>query len=252
MISHDRAHALIDAFQDGELSAVESAEFEAHALECVLCRDALDRRRALLDRLHRAALRYPIPADAERRLRGSLRASPPSAWYRRLPSLPLPAAFAVALLLTVGAFLAGQLSGEQRTAADAFSGAHVRSMLAEARVEVLSSDHHTVRPWFTGRLSFAPPVPELGGDGYSLVGGRIDYVEHVRCAALVYRAGAHWITVFVAPTDLGRWAGARRTGEDGYRVIRASTADFRVVTVTDLSDTEAERFVSRWLAAATG
>ncbi len=252
MMSHDQAHPLIDAFLDGELGAVESADFEGHARQCRQCQDLLAARRALLERLRRAPLRYPLPAGSERRLLASLPAAPAPRARRMLSSLPLPAALAASLVLAVGAYWAGHRHGDSRLAAEAFASAHVRSMLAEARVEVLSSDHHTVRPWFTGRLSFAPPVPELAADGYSLVGGRVDYVDHVRCAALVYRAGAHWITVFVAPNDSGWRSGDERTREDGYQVIRASTGTFRMVTVTDMADAETRRFVDRWLAAAAG
>ena len=128
--------------------------------------------------------------------------------------------------------------------------AHVRAVLSTRDVDVRSSDHHTVRPWFAGQLPFSPPVPELAGGDVELIGGRVDYVNHMRVAALVYRRGNHTIDVFVWPHDTGRGAPTSGSAIDGYHVETAQAGEFHAAMVSDMSVAELREFRDRWVQAA--
>ena len=123
----------------------------------------------------------------------------------------------VAVVWSVGLFLALP-SAEDRVADDVVSS-HVRAMLSNRGIDVASSDQHTVKPWFNGKLDFAPPVSDLTGDGFPLVGGRLDYLDHRPVATLVYRHRLHTIDVFVSPARKGE-ASAKTFARQGYNVLR--------------------------------
>jgi anti-sigma factor RsiW len=198
--------------------------------------------------------RYKAPPGLERRLRQSLARERPSAWSRLWASFnraaPLVASFAG------GAFLASALWLTQGAALDAAEveqqvvASHVRSLMADHLTDVASSDRHTVKPWFTGKLDFAPPVVDLAAQGFPLVGGRLDYVQERPVAALVYQRHGHTINVFVMPTREARF-GKPRAGEanHGYAIEQWQAGGMRFWAVSDLGADELRAFAALLKAA---
>ena len=165
-------------------------------------------------------------------------------WYWRAPAL---AAASLALLLLGAAIGRWALppASEYAAAGDAAArdalAAHVRGLLSERSIDVASSDRHTVKPWFEGRVELAPPVEDLTADGYRLVGGRVDFVGGRRVAALVYRHRLHALTLFVGPAQTGI---AGPVAAQGYRVIHWNQGGMSFWAVSDLEAADLQRFAA--------
>src|SRR5439155_13284663 len=121
---------------------------------------------------------------------------------------------------------------------------HVRATLGNHRVEVASSDQHTVKPWLSARLDYSPPVRDLAREGFALVGGRIDYLDRRPVAALVYRYRDHMIDVFVRPPTTHAPPAALRTVR-GFNVAHATGSGMDWLAVSDLNAAELSNFVAR-------
>jgi len=104
-------------------------------------------------------------------------------------------------------------------------------------VDVTSSDQHTVRPWFNGKIDFAPPVADFAASGFPLVGGRVDYIGGRPVAALVYRHDRHLVNVFIWPAG-GAPAGQQEFSSQGYHLVRWNDADLEYWAVSDLNARE--------------
>jgi anti-sigma factor RsiW len=196
-------HKLRSFYLDRELGAEEVALFEAHLRDCGDCRTACARERALSTSLKRELRQYRAPLELRDRVRRDLDAKTarPVTQLRYLARGWNPIALAASLLLAVitssaltSAYLAG--SDDDHVVAEVVSS-HVRSLMADHLTDVASSDKHTVKPWFTGKVDAAPPAVDLAAAGYPLIGGRLDYVDAKPCAALVYRHDKHVINVLV-------------------------------------------------------
>ena len=206
----------VQAEFDGELDAVSAAEVERHREHCAECR-ALHRDLAELhDALRRDLPFERAPSTLQHRVTAALddedaRAPAPkraTTWRRPfwigltsgIGTAAAAAALALSLLVTPAA--------TDVTVNELLSG-HVNSLLSNHLIDVASSDHHTVKPWFAGNADVSPPVADFAAQGYSLVGGRVAYVEHQRAAVVVYRHGAHVINVFTWASAGKSVAGAR-------------------------------------------
>ena len=159
----------------------------------------------------------------------------PARW---LGAAALLAAIAVAALVVLRLVPAG---GADNRIAEEVLSSHVRSLLASHLTDVASSDQHTVKPWFDGKLDFAPPVVDLASDGFPLVGGRLDYLDNRRVAALVYQRRRHLINLFVWPG--GAEMAPRDVIQQGYQLVAWSHAGMTFWAVSDVSADDLRAFV---------
>ena len=248
-MNHDETQPLLEAFLDDELDVATTVAVEAHVQSCERCTVWLADRRQLSARLRAAPLRYQIPAEHLSRLRRSLSQESPQS-RRMFGRWPLAAAASV--VLAIGGFLIGHLLPRPTELGDELISAHVRADLSLHALDVESSDHHTVKPWLSSQLPFSPPVPELYAQGDSLLGGRVDYLDHARVAVLVYRHGNHQVDVFVWPTSAEHRPPPPTAAADGYHIVGTNIGGFYVAMTADMSAEELLAFAARWSAAARG
>jgi anti-sigma factor (TIGR02949 family) len=231
---------LLDAYIDLELEPDESAAVREHFGTCVHCLRALSARDAI-GRLIRQAPYYPAPARLRTRLAQS---RTPATWSSRRR------AWAVAALLAVsvsGSLLISRWPARTPTptesVAEAVVDSHVRALMGEHLFDVRSTDQHTVKPWFLGKLDFSPPVDDLARLGFPLTGGRLDYVAGRPAAALVYTRGQHTINLFIWPAAPGTEPVSDTVSIRGFHVRHWTRAAISFWAVSDLNDLELDQFV---------
>jgi anti-sigma factor (TIGR02949 family) len=242
----------VSGYLDGELDLSRTIEMETHLQTCGDCARELERQRALRAALQRGSLAYAAPEGLRERIQSSLRSSAPAeaperpSDWRPFAFLRWAGSFAVLALCAITAWqLLPSLRGpasDQRIAAEVFAN-HVRSLEANHLEDVVSTDQHTVKPWFDGKLDFSPPVEDLAGDGFPLVGGRLDYLEGREVAALVYQRRKHFINVFVWPDAVGSHSTQSIEPRQGYNLMRWSRGGFQFWAVSDVSAPDLAEFV---------
>ena len=233
--------SLLEAYLDNELDRADARELEAHVDTCTDCSAALSRLDELRRSLRDQALRYVAPQSLRDRIQTTANATAAS------PRRPMPTwtRLAAACVLAFGAggvsvhlWNAGQGAGEPEQIARDLFASHWRALAATSPVDVVSSDRHTVKPWFAGKVAQAPLVQDFAEQGFALAGGRIDYVGSARVPVLVYRHGQHIIDVFVLPQ-----ASAPRTAQDkGYALSATTLGDQPAAIVSDMDAAERARF----------
>ena len=232
------ARALLQVYLDGELDRAGARELEAHLDGCAECARSLSELDGLRAALRTGAPRYAAPAALREQIRAH--ATPTRVSAPRLGRwLALAASWALAFV--IGVRVSGPASSDSATtlARDLVSS-HLRALAAANPVDVASSDRHTVKPWFAGKIAFAPPAADFAEQGFALVGGRIDYVGDTRVAVLVYRHGPHLVDVFVLPGAATE--GLERAGVGlGYRATRTQLAGTPAVIVSDMDTAESQR-----------
>jgi anti-sigma factor RsiW len=242
--------AALSGYLDGELAEEQRRWWDEHLARCPECREELGRLRTLSASLRRELPpREPSSAFREE-LRGLLR-SAPAGGARPTRGWPrwAPAALAAGLVFAVGFGLgrrAGGAAGGDGIVAQVVAG-HVRSLEGDHLVDVASSEHHVVKPWFAGKLDFSPPVPDLAAEGFPLLGGRIDYLGGRQVAALVYQRGPHRINLLLWPA--GATPGCARGPEvvrQGFNLAHGRAAGMELWAISDLNRQELEEFVTRW------
>jgi anti-sigma factor RsiW len=234
---------VLHAYADGELDPARSLEVEEHLAGCPDCGRTCGGLRALQDLVAQGPLRFTPPPDLYGAIRSSLRAAERAGAPRRLPWrwLALAASVALVSLATWWAFRVGLPAAGERLTREVAAN-HVRSLMEKHLLDVESSDRHTVKPWFLGKLNFAPPVPDLADQGFPLVGGRLDYLDDRVVAALVYRRRQHVINLFVWPSAPGADAAARPGEWQGYHLAHWSAGGMTFWAVSDLNAQELHEF----------
>lgn len=246
---------LVQAELDGELDAAAAAALAVHRATCPICQAAtadLARAHALAGA---ASLYRPMPDDLRARIVAQVAAAAPRAaerrpfgrapWLSRLWSgaagFGLGAACAAAIALLVVAPGPANLAGD-------IVASHIRALQPGHLEDVASSDQHTVKPWFDGRIDFAPPVKDLAAERFPLRGGRLDYVAGRPVAALVYQRDKHWIDLYVWPSSAATAAPAA-TAHQGYNVVHWTEGGMALWAVSDVEAGELRQFVEDWRRA---
>jgi anti-sigma factor RsiW len=243
----DDAHVLVHALADGELDAGHARDVEAHVASCPRCAAELAGTRDMKRALTVMNLRFAAPASLRARVEGAMPKPQPAANRRTLlKGFALGSAVSALAASGIG-FIVLREARESRVMGDAIS-AHLRSLQGEHLTDVLSSNQHTVKPWFNGKLDLAPPVPDLTAQGFTLIGGRLDFLDGKPVAALVYRRRSHVINVFVGQ-DLGAPAAPDMQVMQGFNVLRWRDAGLSVLAVSDLNKDELEDFAAKFAAA---
>ena len=216
----DELNAQLGAYLDRELEDGLAAQVERHLAACADCREREERLRALRRAIRVHLPVFQAPAELTERIRSGFRAQGVALPLRRIqPWKWVAAAAAAILVLTTWRVTTIRGAGEGVGLPQEMVASHVRSLMADHLTDVASSDHHTVRPWFDGRLDYAPPVADLAAAGYPLRGGRLDYLDGRSVAALVYGAGLHVIYLFVWPSPGVRAGPVQLTTRQGYNLV---------------------------------
>jgi anti-sigma factor RsiW len=248
---------LLHALIDGELDAGHSRDVETHVATCPGCAAKLKAFRAMREAMAGADLKFAAPATLRDRIEAALPS--PSAQIiaprqffqtsRRsfFGGLAMGSALsaAIAATLVVGVFR----SDQNQQVADEVVSAHIRSLQAGHLMDVETSDQHTVKPWFDGRVDVAPPVIDLTAQGFTLLGGRLDYVAGEPVAAVVYQRRKHVINLFVAQRLGAKHASAINETIQGYNVRHWSKEGLDFWAVSDLAGDELDEFVQKISAA---
>lgn len=242
----DRVRLLLNGYIDQELDLVNSLDVQEHVRDCAACSQQYRQLVALQTATSQRSLYRPAPPHLERQIRASLRQASPTlparvaiswAWFA-------PAIVLMAFLLFGVGYLARGLFGPSAATplAQQVQMAHLRSLMANHLTDVASTDQHTVKPWFDGKLDFSPPVTDLAGRGFPLVGGRLDYLDGRPVAALVYQRNLHYINVFIWPTA-DQQAGPQNSTDNGYHLVHWNQSGMTFWAISDVEASELAAFV---------
>lgn len=195
------------------------------------------------------AERYAAPAALRERIVGAIRLADTAPGHKGSPQalwwLNLGAAFALGVVVSVAAMLWLGSTGKQDLLAREVVSGHVRSLMAAHLADVVSSDRHTVKPWFAGKLDFLPPVVDLAGEGFPLLGGRLDYIGGRPTAAMVYKYRQHTINVFVWRRDDRSPPPPESVAMQGFNVTAWESHDMQFWLASDLNAAELRHFATR-------
>jgi anti-sigma factor (TIGR02949 family) len=202
-VSCDFSSTVLHAYLDGELDAMRAAEFERHLESCRECTATLDAAESLRSSLRRPQIYDRTPEKLRQVIRTKLKLPASAVSSSSVATWRWLAVAATILLVTGIAWYAVPRStstGSDQVTATEVIDAHIRSLQAGHLTDVTSTDQHTVKPWFDGKLDFIPPVKDYTDEGFALVGGRLDVLGQRDVAAIVYGRRKHYINVFVWPT----------------------------------------------------
>jgi anti-sigma factor RsiW len=228
---------LVHAYLDRELDLAKSLEMEQHFRECAICSEAYEEGRRLRTALNEREVYFSAPLDLHKRIRAVVRdevrgSAHPRLLKWRAMAFAVPVALAAVIGLSIVPLLRRPITSDLLV--DEIVSGHVRSLMVDHLVDVESTDQHTVRPWFNGKIDYAPPVTDFAASGFALVGGRMDYVAGRPVAVLVYRHQAHLVNLFIWPDRAGA-SGTTTSTVDGYSLVHWNDGDLTYWAVSDLN-----------------
>jgi anti-sigma factor RsiW len=259
----DEAKILLHALIDGELDAGHAREVEAHIESCPDCAAEFAAYRQMRETIGKTDLRYTAPASLRERIEAALpQAAPISSSAAPASSNVTPLASrrsvlrgfalgsAVSALAATGLVAIVLRNDDQQLIEAEIVSAHLRSLQPGHLIDVVSSDQHTVKPWFNGKLDVSPPVIDLTAQGFTLIGGRLDYVDNRAIGAVVYKRRAHVINLFVAQTSNMERKPARIETVQGFNIRRWSDRGLNYWAVSDIGADELAEFGEKFEAAS--
>ena len=210
--------------------------------DCSDCQELLESRKVVQTLLSNPEVRFEVPDTLFGKVQSILPATSSGTKQQtrtrpRIPRFSVPLALAAAIIIFLGLaflyqFLARALGNRLETEV---ISSHVRSLLAAHLLDVPSTDQHTVKPWFAGKLKFSPPVQDFADNGFRLVGGRLDFIDGHEVAAVVYQRNKHVINLFVWPSESNRSTAAQSYAKDGYNIVYWARGGFEFWLVSDVN-----------------
>lgn len=241
----EEVRELLQAYIDSELDAANNLAVEQHLRQCPRCARMYGNDQVLHTTIKESSLSFQAPASLRARVRAALPATTPA--RRSTPRVSWPWLSAAALLLLLlggfGFWAIAQLRSnpaEDSQMAQAVVDSHERSLADDHLVDILSDNPNTLKSWFESRLGFSPPVINLTLQGYSLVGGRLDFLDNRAVAAIVYKRDNHVINLFVCPTTQN--AGTRTFSLQGYYLTHWTRYGMDCWAVADLDEDQLQQF----------
>lgn len=247
----------LSAYLDAELEADEQRRVQTHLDQCADCRAELAGLENVRDRVRTEAAPLTAPNYLRQRVRSALHDEaqtqatpaerPPRRWPWAWINLGLAGACAAAFAVTLSLYLA-QPSAEELMSRELVAS-HFRALMPDHLADVASTDQHTVKPWFAGKLDYSPPVVDLAAQGYALVGGRLDYIQQRPVAALAYRHRLHIINLYVWPAAAQGETQPHAAARQGFHLLRWTDNGMQYAAVSDIKPQDLLDFSQRLRAA---
>jgi len=243
-----KAKILIDAYIDNELDIANSLEVEQHIRACKGCSTVYHNYLIIQSTLRDEYTYFSPPPELKKKITASIRNSEKKqlslktslfGWHGAAAVFALTAIF----LLIVILFRPSPSQEEQVT--EQIVDNHMRSLMPNHLTDVQNSDQHTVKPWFNGKLDFSPPVADLSSLGFTLVGGRLDYINGQPVAAIVYQRKSHYINLFFWFSDNKDDVTKKASVTRGYNLIHWTNGNRNYWAVSDINLTELDEFISK-------
>jgi anti-sigma factor RsiW len=231
----------LQAYLDGELDAAGTVSFERHLPSCPQCAAALASEQALRQTLHAAQLYERAPDHLRQKVRLPARFPAQTVRFPVWRWAALAAALLLAVLLGRELLTVLRANSEATTLAAAAVDAHLRSLQPGHLMDVESTDQHTVKPWFDGKIDFAPSVRDFANDGFPLIGGRLDVLAGKTAGALVYSRRKHIVNVFVLKKSEVNTALAPSGERQGYHWLSWQKDDFSYCAVSDVAPADLQQ-----------
>jgi len=237
-------HDYIDAYIDNELDISSTILVKQHLRDCPDCQQLLKSRKAVGALLDNPQIRFEVPDSLFGRVQSALPVPGSDVKQRSgrrfvIPWFSIPLALAATIAVMFGLAFLNQRGVFERSQGNALAqeaiSSHVRSLLAAHLFDVPSTDQHTVKPWFDGKLKFSPPVHDFAERGFRLTGGRLDYLNGREVAALVYQRRLHIINLFIWPLESGLNTTSESFTKDGYNVSHWERDGFVFWAVSDVN-----------------
>jgi anti-sigma factor RsiW len=246
-MSCQEIHELLDGYVDSELDVVTTLQFERHLKECASCHARYQQYEQFTRTVQTHLPRFDAPAGLEARVRAQLglaastytgkTANAFADWSRWAVAASLIGLF----ILTGTLFTLFNRRADRGVLAEQVVSNHIRSLMANHLSDVASTDQHTVKPWFSGKLDFAPVVVDLSPEGFPLTGGRLDYLNNRSVAALVYKRRQHTINLFLWPS-LNSDSGFQTVTIKGFNIVHWTQGHMTYWAISDLNAAELSEF----------
>ena len=250
----EEAEVLLNALIDGELDAGHAREVEQHVAGCGRCSATLAAYQKMGQAIASADMRYTAPPALRQRIEAALPKAPASNVQpmpsRRSVLRGFALGSAVSAIAATGLVAIVVRSDDEQRIESEIVSAHLRSLQPGHLTDVISTDQHTVKPWFNGKLDVAPPVIDLTAQGFTLVGGRLDYLDARAIGAVVYKRRAHVINLFVAQGASAERRAPRIDTVSGFNIRRWSDHGLNYWAISDIGADELSEFGERFEAAA--